>query len=244
MTVVASSRAPVVERAGAGSPSARMARRLVIALAAVQAAVVAVNLSPLMDHYTVARLLDVNGEANLTAWFASAVLLSIAGAAGLCAAADRASGAPRRLWGGWALVAAFFVLLSVDETATLHELIGEKAHRFIHIDALPSLYTWVVVLTPVGLVAAILLIRWFAHVVGLKTLAGRLALVAVAMWLMVPVLEALDPTLGGPQVLSAIEETLETLGEALMLAALILYLRAPGRLSALAGRACDGHSPR
>ncbi len=231
--------APVAVRT---SP-ARAVRRLVIALAAVQAVVVAVNLSPLIDRYTVARLIGINSEASLTAWFSSAVLLAIAAAAGFCAVADRASGAPRRLWAAWAVIAAFFVLLSIDETATLHELIGEKAHRFLDFGPLPSLYTWVLVVTPLGVVAAILLIRWFVRVIGLRTWTGRLAVCAIAMWLMVPGLEALDPTLGGPQALSALEETLENLGEAIMLAALLLYLGTPGRLSALAEHAGRGRRP-
>jgi hypothetical protein len=219
-----------------------VAPKLVIALAAVQAVVAAVNLSPLIDRYTVARLLNVNGEANLVAWLSSAVLLAIAGGAAVCAAADRDTGGPRRLWTGWAAVSAFFVVLSIDEAAALHELVGEKVHRFLDVDALPSLYTWVLVVAPVGLVAAVLMIRWFARAVGLGTPTGRLALTAVALWLMVPVLEALDPTLGGPMLLSVVEESLESLGEALMLAAVLLYLGTPGRLSALAVRVASRSS--
>ncbi len=227
-------------RSAGASDAAAAAPRLPFlvagALILVQLIVSAINLSPLIDHYTVARLLDINGEANLVAWLSAAVLLAVALGAALAAAADRASGAPRRLWRGWAFVAALFTLLSADEAATLHELVGEKAHRYLDVVALPSLYTWVLVVAPVGLVVALFLIRWFAATLGLRSLTGRLALVAVALWLAVPILEALDPTLGGPVFLSAVEETLEATGEALMLAAVLIYLGTPGRGTALAAR--------
>jgi hypothetical protein len=215
----------------------------VAGLALAQAAVAAVNLSPLIDRYTVAALLDVNGEANLVAWLSSAVLLATAAGAGLAAVADRSTGAPRRRWLGWALIAAFFVLLSVDETAGLHELVGEKARGLVDSEALPSLYTWVLVVAPVGMVVAFLMARWFIKTIGGATTSGRLAIAAIALWLAVPALEALDPSLGGPMLLSVIEESLESAGEALMLAGILVYLGSPGRLSALARRVPGAGEP-
>jgi hypothetical protein len=225
------------------NPAIRSAAIVVAALGLVQAAVAAINLSPLIDHYTVASLIDVNGEANLTAWLSSAVLLVTAAGAGLAAVADRAAGASRRRWLGWALIAAFFVLLSVDETAGLHELIGEEAHRLLDSEALPSLYTWVLVVAPVGMAAAFLMARWFAKTIGLSSAPGRLAVAAILLWLAVPALEALDPSLGGPALLSVIEESLESAGEALMLAGVLVYLGTPGRLTALARRAPAPEEP-
>jgi len=225
------------------NPAIRSAAIVVAALGLVQAAVAAINLSPLIDHYTVASLIDVNGEANLTAWLSSAVLLVTAAGAGLAAVADRAAGASRRRWLGWALIAAFFVLLSADETAGLHELIGEEAHRLLDSEALPSLYTWVLVVGPVGMAAAFFMARWFAKTIGLSSAPGRLAVAAILLWLAVPALEALDPSLGGPALLSVIEESLESAGEALMLAGVLVYLGTPGRLTALARRAPAPEEP-
>jgi hypothetical protein len=225
------------------NPAVRPAAIVVAVLGLLQAAVAAVNLSPLIDRYTVAALLDVDGEANLVAWLSSAVLLATAAGAGLAAVADRSAGATRRRWLGWALIAAFFVLLSVDETAGLHELVGEKAHGLLDSAALPSLYTWVLMVAPVGMVIAFLMARWFARTIGAATPAGRLALAAIALWLAVPALEALDPSLGGPALLSVFEESLESAGEALMLAGTLLYLGTPGRLTALARRFPAGAEP-
>lgn len=237
---------PGARSAGASGAAAAIPRLpffVAGALILAQVVVSAINLSPLIDYYTVARLLDINGEANLVAWLSAAVLLAIAMGAALAAAADRASGASRRRWRGWAFVSALFTLLSADEAATLHELVGEKAHHYLDVAALPSLYTWVLVVAPVGLVLAFFLIRWFATTLGWRSLTGRLALVAVALWLAVPILEALDPTLGGPIFLSAVEETLEATGEALMLAAVLIYLGTPGRGTALAARFGAGERP-
>jgi hypothetical protein len=234
--VTATGTAPAPPIEGEVNPAFRTAIVAAAGLLLIQAAVAAVNLSPLIDRYTVAVLLDVNGEANLVAWLSSATLLAIAAGAGVAAAADRASGRPRPLWVGWALVAALFTLLSADEAAGLHELIGEKAHRFVDIDALPSLYTWVLVVAPVGLVAAGLLLRWCAKTLGLKSATARLTLAAIVLWLAVPILEELDPFLGGPVLLSVIEESLETAGEALMLAGVLIYLGRPRRLTALVSR--------
>lgn len=233
------SASPPITPPAEGRPASRgsgPARSAIGGLLLVQALVAAVNLSPLMDVYTVATLFDVNGEANPVAWLSSAVLLTIAFGAGLAAAADRAAGRSRRLWLGWAMVSALFALLSLDEAAGLHELAGEKAHRLIDVEALPSLYTWVLVVAPVGLVVAALLVRWAKEALGLRSPSGKLTLAAVALWLVVPALEALDPSLGGPVLLSVIEESLEAAGEALMLAGVLLYLGGPGRLAALASR--------
>ena len=92
------------------------------------------------------------------------------------------------------------------------------------------------VVAPVGLAAAFLMARWFARTIGLSSAPGTLALAAIALWLAVPALEALDPSLGGPALLSVIQESLESAREALMLAGVLMYLGTPGRLTALARR--------
>lgn len=48
------------------------------------------------------------------------------------------------------------------------------------------------------------------------------------LWLLVPVLEAVDPTLGGPRLLVVVEESLEAAGSILMLGAMALHLSALG----------------
>ena len=208
---------PVVERT--------WLRTFVLALVAVQTSVVLVNLSPLIDRYAVGELLDVNTEGTLVVWLSSTLLIGIAGLAAFAGMAERERAAMPRIWIGWLVVAGLFVLLSADETASIHELVGELVSRVLDVSFLPSLYTWVLVVAPLGLVIVVWMIHWFASVVGLRTPTGRLLMIAFGMWLMVPLLEAVDPSLGGPRWLVVIEETLETVGETLMLAALVGYMR-------------------
>ncbi len=70
------------------------------------------------DHLMgLAPVFDLNGERNLPTWFSSALLLS---AAALLVAA--ACGSHRRVRGHWLQLAAVFLYLSLDESASLHEM--------------------------------------------------------------------------------------------------------------------------
>ncbi|MEK7252920.1 MAG: hypothetical protein AAB198_06715 [Actinomycetota bacterium] len=200
-----------------------VALRVVGVLLVGHVLIAALNLSPLIDSYTVSLLLDVNLEGTMVVWLSSATLLVIAALAFL--AGWRAS-AESRVGAWWRVIGAGFVLLSLDETASLHERIGEKAARVLEVDWLPSLYLWVIVLGPIAMLAAVWMLRWFGGTLGWRSVQGRLATVGIALWMAVPVLEALDPTLGGPRLLVVIEETAEGFGEALMLGALLLHLAA------------------
>ena len=208
-----------------GDPApARPFRAFLLVVSGIAGFLALINLSPLIDRYTFARLFDVNGEATLAAWFSSALLLGAAVLTGLAALDSRLAGDSklhRRTWGALSLV---FLLLSADEAASLHELAGEKASRFLEIEALPSLYAWVVVVAPLALVLAIWMARWFARTIGARTRAGKQVLAALGLWVLVPALEALDPSLGGPRILVVVEEALEMAGEILMLAGLLGYL--------------------
>jgi len=196
-----------------------VARRVVDVVVVVHAGIALVNLTPLIDHYTVSEILDVNGEATVPAWLMSASLLLVAVGAAVLAAEGRAHGAARRTWMGWAAVAAGFVLLSADEAVGFHELAGEIAGRVIEVSWLPSLYLWVLVVAPVAAVGALVMARWFATCIGWRTKPGMLALGAIAVWMTVPFLESADPVTGGARWLVVLEETAEGVGSALMLGA-------------------------
>jgi hypothetical protein len=188
-----------------------------LALLTVHAVIAAVNLGPLIESYSVASVFDVNAEATFVVWLTSATLLAIAAGAAWIAVEEHS----RRARVGWSLVAAGFVALSIDETAGVHELAGELANRFFEIPWLPSLYLWVVVVAPVAAVGAFWLARWFAAELGWRSLPGRLGLAAIAVWVTVPVYEALDVPLGGNRWLVVAEETMEGIGCSLMLGAII-----------------------
>lgn len=197
-------------------------------LFAVHAVVAAINLSPLIDSYTVASVFDMNAENTAPTWLSSTLLLVIAGLFGFGAWAEYQQERPRSVVVSWMVIAAGFVVLSLDETASLHELAGEKAASIFEIEALPSLYTWVIVVAPLAAVAAVWLIRWFGRTFGWRTDAGRLAVLAVGLWMTVPLFEALDPSLGGPRLLVVAEETFEMVGVTLAIIALLIHFRSRG----------------
>lgn len=184
-----------------------------------EAGVVAVNSSPLIDYWGPQKLFDVNGEGTIPAWLSSAALLMIAlGAAG-CGSVEAAVRGRRRVAAGWFVFAGMFTLLSLDETSSLHELVGK--YTAIHVgalDSLPGVYMWVVVLVPAAVVAAAAFVAWTSISIGWREPAARLCVAAIVVWMAVPVLEVLDPALGAPRWLIVLEETIEVVGEALMLA--------------------------
>ena len=122
------------------------------------------------------------------------------------------------------MVAGGFVILSVDETAQIHERIGDKVSHLGDVSFLPDLYSWVLVVAPIALLGALWMISRMRSTVGMRSPTARLAVPAVAMWAVVPVPESLDPTLGGPDLRMVIEETLETAGATTFLAGMLLYL--------------------
>ena len=189
-----------------------------VALYGVISTLALVNLSPLMDSWTVRRLVELNAEANLSVWLSSTLLLLISLGAGFCALTERAIRAASLKSRAWLAIACLFVVLSIDETSSVHELSGIVVSRYwSHIDALPGLYAWVVVFLPLGVALLAGLLYWFVVRVGWRTLPGRLGLAALAFWVWVPVLEVMDPTLGGPAWLVVLEEFMELSGEVLML---------------------------
>lgn len=203
---------------------------LIVTLLAIQGAIAVANLTPIVDTITIAEILDVNKEATAAVWLSSAMLWTIALLAAYAAVCDRATGAVRRAWVGWLVIATGFMILSIDETSQIHERIGDKVSDFVQVPFLPELYSWVLVVAPIALLGAIWMLRWISSTVGFRSLTTRLAIAAVALWVLVPGFEALDPTLGAPAWLIVLEETCETLGATLFMAGMLVYLRDRGWL--------------
>ena len=200
-------------------------RALVIGLLLIQAVVALLNLTPFVEQSAVGEILNVNREATAIVWLTSAMLWTIALLAVYAAAANWSIGVSRRGWMGWLVIAGGFSLLSVDETSQLHERIGDKFSDFVQVPFLPHLYSWVLIVAPIALIGAIWMLKWISATVGSRSTTTRLAAAAVGVWVLVPGFEMLDPTLGAPDWLIVAEETCETLGATLFLAAMLIYLR-------------------
>jgi hypothetical protein len=214
-------------------------RTLVISLLVLQVGIALVNLSPIIDS-SVGEILDVDEEATAIVWLSSTLLSTIAILGIYAGAANWSVGAPRRSWMGWLVIAAGFLLLSIDETSQLHERAGEKFSDLVQIPALPGSYGWVAVVAPAALVGAVWMLKWLGETVGFGTPTTRLATMAVGLWVLVPVLEAFDPTLGGPRLLIVAEETFETVGTTLFLAGVLIHLRDRGWLQLPASEPLEG----
>lgn len=172
-------------------------------------------------------------ENVIAAWYSSMLLLIVAVAATTAFACDRRGAG--RLRYGWLVFAAVFTLLSLDEIGSFHERVGM-------LRALPragGAVGWVYVLAiPILAVAAFMLAFAWAH---LRRAPGAFPLMAagVAMFLMNPVLEAVEMAMihGAGQVqgtwqrtlhdvLLVLEEgVLELFGILCFLAAVLTYIR-------------------
>ena len=66
------------------------------------------------------HLFNLDAESTVPSWYSSSALLAAAGLLGLIARAERERAS--RDWRHWAGLAIIFVVLSLDETASVHEL--------------------------------------------------------------------------------------------------------------------------
>lgn len=101
------------------------------------------------DHiFGLAGLANLNGERNLPAWFSSAQLLTAGGLSLMVALMG-----PRREARRWQLLGVIFVLLSLDEAASLHEQFNSPLRAVV--GDVPALYfPWVALGAALALVVA------------------------------------------------------------------------------------------
>ena len=97
---------------------------------------------------------DVRREGNVPTWFSSALLLACSA---VLAAVSMRAGADAR---HWLVLAVLFALLSMDETASLHEQFGTVGRRF---DDRPGwlVRPWVVLAAPVVIAVLVAYVPFF-----------------------------------------------------------------------------------
>lgn len=226
---------PVAHPAGVSLVIAdRVARRLMTSLAAVTVVLVVVGTafavlvprpqSLLVD--SAQRLVLLDGEANATSWWGSALLLLAA----LLLAAAAAQGATRTRRTCLGLISAGVVLLSLDETATLHERLTGILSAVDGGATSGDSPFWVVIATPVLLLALVSLRRLLPSLPRpvlreLLLALGALLLGAVVLEVVGSALFAEDTT--GSLLVIGAEEGLEYTA-ALLACDAALKLLAPG----------------
>lgn len=115
---------------------------------------------------------DGNDENSVPQWFSQFVFLLIAGGAGIAAYLQTVKNR-RILWG---VIAVLGLLLSLDDVATLHEFVLQTLHNTFFLDTTPSFVrnAWLLVL-PAVLAAGVLIAWWASKALPRKT----------ALWLIV-----------------------------------------------------------
>jgi hypothetical protein len=88
------------------------------------------------------RQVDLNAEANLTAWFGSFLLLSCAAVSGAIAVAERDR--DRALGHRWTVLALLLLLMSVDESAQLHDMATGPLRRTLGTELGLFHFAWVI----------------------------------------------------------------------------------------------------
>lgn len=121
-------------------------------------------------------LFDLNGEANVPAWFSSSILL-IAALLLLCIGSTKRS--LRRPYSRhWIGLGAVFVLLSLDEAAEFHERAGSLLGRFIETGGV-FYFTWVV---PALAFLLVLGVTYFGFLISLPKRTRTLFIAAGAIF--------------------------------------------------------------
>lgn len=106
--------------------------------------------------YQLKRLFDLNGEANIPAWYSSVLWLAGAFYATRLFVEYRETGLFRFPAFYWLALALCATLLSLDESAGFHEAIGPVVEEFLHGRAnIPGLYGWEKAAIPVVVLAGI-----------------------------------------------------------------------------------------
>ncbi len=198
----------------AATTVARRPKQVVVALLTVTISLVLVFGTVLVIHDSITpiprirALVNINGEANVPAWWNGALLMTI----GFGALVARAFETDRAARLAWLTVAAAGFALSLDEIAGLHERLGAPV-RAIGIEV-PT-FAWLV---PGVIIAAALFIVLVTLGRGLPERARRWLFLALVCYLVGAIgVEAINGTLRGADRLlyywigTTAEETIEML---------------------------------
>ena len=176
----------------------------------------------------IAYRFDLDRESNITTWFSSTVLLSCGVALAVIAVFTRNARRPFAFH--WALLAATFVFLSLDESAYLHEILIVPLRRRLGVGGV-LYFAWVIPAFAAVAAFGLSYLRFLWH---LDRRSFRLFLAAGALFVGGALgLELVGGALAeayGLQALSytavmTCEEVLEMLGSGLFLYALLDYVR-------------------
>lgn len=191
------------------------------------------SFAPITDPFlgkardTVVRLLWLDGEANIPTWYSASLLLLCAFLLAIIAWAHRQRDTVYDV--RWLILAVVFVLLSLDETAQLHELaIVPLRDRFHPTGFL--YYAWIV---PAGICAAAFALAYVSFLARLPRRTARLICLSGALYVGGAIgMEALSGELAslhgehnlGYHAIITVEELLEMVGLVVFIYTLLDYI--------------------
>jgi hypothetical protein len=173
-----------------------------------------------------AHMFDVNDENNVPTWFSTICLFLCALAAASIGLLERRRKTPWSI--GWFILAGTFVFFSIDEAASMHEMVSARLEAAFHPSGVLH-YPWVV---PAGLFVAGLLFSLQGFFRQLPAAARRGLAVAASVYfggcIVMEMLDGWYIAQSGHDfnfsLLSILEESLEMAGEVLLIRTLLAYL--------------------
>jgi hypothetical protein len=175
------------------------------------------------------NLFNLNQEKNLPTYFSTFILLLSASLFGVIAAAKQNAKDSYALH--WTLLAIIFLLLSIDETAMLHETVDDQLKAVFTTGGI-FYYAWVIPAIPLVALFAIAYSKFFFHLpartrngiftAALLYLGGVLGVEILSGWYADQYSIAKTPYL----LITDLEEGLEMAGIIILLHSLLKYIRA------------------
>lgn len=177
------------------------------------------------------RLLNMDGETNLPAWW-SVTLFTVGAVLCACVAAGSREGPAQRWRRHWLLLSGILVFLSIDEGALIHEELSRPLTRAFDLEASRwEFWAWTVPYTALGLLVLVVFGRFMLAlpsstrnhllVAGAVFVAGAVGMEFVGRELWNP----FDPNDGTYLAAVGIEGTLEIIGLTVMVRGLLVHLR-------------------
>lgn len=177
------------------------------------------------QFYELSNRFDFDDEASVPTWFSQALFLVI-GVAALLAGYLQANRPARRLW--W-MIGAIGLIFSLDEISGLHERVLQSLHVIFFQDASPTEFAnaWWVILPFVLLISAWLVWKMLHLLPGrtilLFVLSGTVFLSGAVITDLMTITADRETYLN-QGIFVAVEETLELIGAAIGLYAIVNYL--------------------
>lgn len=168
---------------------------------------------------------DLDDESSVPTWF-SQFLLLVVGMAAAVAAWLQTKKILKWIWGGLAFIA---VAMSVDEVSTLHEHSLQQLHVYVFDEATPTITenAWLIVLPLVlffTVTAGLALYKFFPRRTSLLLLLGGGMFLTGAVLVDALSTDMFSRTFLFQGLAVAVEETLELVGSAVILFAIVDYI--------------------